>query len=337
MEEKKNITYKGFDENLCCRGFQYEIGKEYEQTGDIKICQNGFHACKNPLDVLQYYVVDGQNRFCEVEQSGIIDSKFGIDTNQASSKIKIKKEIGLDGLCKAAIKWLEEKTILGSTVKKTNGKNITDDCSDHPHIYINKSLARINVSGFSAKIFSSGDLSLMFLSGHEAEIASSGELAEIVFCGVRTKVVSSGIRAHISSEGIYSFVGSIGDDAIINSTGGCAKIYSYGNFAKINVSGQYTTVVSEGNNACINSNGMNNKICSSGKNAIICCTGAHSVVKAKIGSWITFVECVYCSEKQTYFPVCSKTVCVDGEHIKEDTWYTLVNGEFYGVNSVLIM
>ena len=68
MEEKKIIAYKGFDENLRCRGYQFEVGKEYEQEGEIVCCENGFHACTNPFDVLNQYDANGKNRFCLVEQ-----------------------------------------------------------------------------------------------------------------------------------------------------------------------------------------------------------------------------------------------------------------------------
>ena len=63
-EEKRIISYKGFDENLCCRGFQYEIGKEYAHEGEVECCRSGFHACTNPFDVLDYYDANGKNRFC---------------------------------------------------------------------------------------------------------------------------------------------------------------------------------------------------------------------------------------------------------------------------------
>ena len=99
-------AYKGFDKDLRCRGFQYEIGKEYEEDG-AKACEKGFHACEVPLDVFSYYPPAG-SRYCEVEQEGEI-SKGGDDSKVASSKIKIGAEIGIAGLVKAQIEWVRER------------------------------------------------------------------------------------------------------------------------------------------------------------------------------------------------------------------------------------
>ena len=84
--EQKLKTYKAFDKDLSCRWFKYEVGKEYEETGDIKACEKGFHACPYPLDVFGYYVPAG-SRFCEVEQSGKIDDSES--DKVCSSKIRI--------------------------------------------------------------------------------------------------------------------------------------------------------------------------------------------------------------------------------------------------------
>ena len=212
MEENKIIAYKGFDENLCCRGFQYEIGKEYVHEGEIECCESGFHACTNPFDVLDYYPVERRNRFCVVEQSGMIKTGNG-DSKQASSMIKIKAEIGMAGLFKDGVEWIKEKTNPLPIIAETKDKN------DNP-------------SGDSAKIGSSGD---------SAKIESTGE---------------------------YS---------------------------------------------------------------VICCAGINSRAKAKKGSWITLSEWKYSKEKKRNIPVCVKTEYVDGERIKEDTWYRLVDGEFQEV------
>ena len=272
MEENKIIAYKGFDENLSCRGFQYEIGKEYVHEGEIECCENGFHACTNPFDVLDYYEADGKNRYCEVEQSGTIKTGND-DTKQASSKIKITAEIGMAGLFKAGVEWIKEKTNPVPIIAETKDEN------DNP-------------SGDYAKIGSSCDY---------AQIGSSGDYAKI------------------GSSGYYAKIGSSGDYAKIGSSGNSAKIGSSGYYAKIGSSGNYAKIGSSGDSA---------KIESTGEYSVICCAGNNSMAKAKKGSWITLSEWKYSKEKKRNIPVCVKTEYVDGERIKEDTWYRLVYGEF---------
>lgn len=69
MSENVITSYKGFDKNMQCRGFQYEVGKEYEMDGEIKCCERGFHACESPMEVWDYYDML-TSRFAKVEQSG---------------------------------------------------------------------------------------------------------------------------------------------------------------------------------------------------------------------------------------------------------------------------
>ena len=299
MEENKIIAYKGFDENLCCRGFQYEIGKEYVHEGEIECCESGFHACTNPFDVLDYYEADGKNRYCEVEQSGSIKTGNG-DSKQASSKIKIKAEIGMAGLFKAGVEGIKEKTNPVPIIAETKDKN------DNP-------------SGDYAKIGSSGDYAKIGSSGNSAQIGSSGDSA---------KIGSSGNSAKIGSSGGYAKIGSSGDYAQIGSSGYSAKIGSSGDSAKIGSSGSSAKIGSSGDSAQIGSSGNSAKIESTGEYSVICCAGNNSMAKAKKGSWITLSEWKYSKEKKRNIPVCVKTEYVDGERIKEDTWYRLVYGEF---------
>ena len=97
-------SYKGFDKDLKCRGFQFEVGKEYEESG-VKVCEHGFHACESPLNVFSYYP-PATSRYCEVEQSGELKSK---EDKTASSKIKIQAEIGIPGLVKAHIEYVKSR------------------------------------------------------------------------------------------------------------------------------------------------------------------------------------------------------------------------------------
>ena len=308
MEENKIKAYKGFDENLCCRGFQYEIGKEYVHEDEIECCRNGFHACTNPFDVLDYYKADGKNRFCEVEQSGTIKSD-NQDTKQASSKIKIKAEIGLAGLFKAGVEWIKETTNPDTILKA-----IKDKWSVESGNY-----AQIGSSGDGAKIGSSGD---------DAQIGSSGDDAQIGSSGYGAQIGSSGNGAKIGSSGYDAKIGSSGNCAQIGSSGNCAQIGSSGDGAQIGSSGNCAQIGSSGNYAQIGSSGYGAKIESTGEYSVICCAGKNSTAKAKKGSWITLSEWKFSDERKRNIPVCVKTEYVDGERIKEDTWYRLVDGEF---------
>ncbi|MBF8382357.1 hypothetical protein [Acinetobacter baumannii] len=97
-------SYKGFDKNLQCRGFQYEIGKTFEHKGKVKACGSGFHACEYPLDVFGYYAPGELNRFAVVEQSGEL-SRDSDDTKVASKSITIKAEVDIPFLVKAAVEY----------------------------------------------------------------------------------------------------------------------------------------------------------------------------------------------------------------------------------------
>ena len=237
MSEKVIKSYKAFDKNMQCRGFQYEVGKEYEMDGEIKCCDRGFHACKSPMEVLDHYDMLS-SRFAEVEQSGKIDEE-GNSTKVCSSRIKIKAELKLADIINVGVEWL--KDITSPTKLKTD---ISKNCNSGDY-------AQIGSSGYSAKIGSSGDY---------AKIGSSGDSAKI---------------------------GSSGDSAQIDSTG---------------------------------------------TDSVIMCAGYKSKAKAKIGSWITLAEWVYCEEKGRQVPVCVKTEYVDGENIKADTYYQLIGGVFTEVN-----
>ena len=168
-------------------------------------------------------------------------------------------------------------------------------------------------------------------SGDFAQIGSSGDFVKIGSSGDSAKIGSSGDFVKIGSSGDFAKIGSSGNSAKIGSSGYSAQIGSSGDYVKIGSSGDFAKIGSSGNSAKIGSSGNFAKIGSSGKDCVICCAGHNSVVKAKKGSWITLAEWEYSKEKERYIPKCVKTEFVDGERIKEDTLYKLIDGEFVEV------
>jgi len=115
--------FKGFDKDLKCKDYQYEVGKEFEEEGKIEACSNGFHFCENPLDVLGYYPPydeKGSNRYCIVKGSGNID-RDGDDTKVACSKLYISAEIGLKGIIEAGVKFILDKVNWKDNKKSNTG------------------------------------------------------------------------------------------------------------------------------------------------------------------------------------------------------------------------
>ena len=147
----------------------------------------------------------------------------------------------------------------------------------------------------------------------------------------KTKFGSSGNYAQIGSSGDYAQIGSSGNSAQIGSSGDSAQIGSSGDSAQIGSSGNSAKIGSSGDSAKIGSSGNSAQINSTGEEAVIMCAGSRSKAKGKKGSWITLAEWVKDEEKGRYVPICVKTERVDGEKIKEDTYYMLKNGEFVEV------
>ena len=330
-EHNKIIAYKSFNKDLKCRDFQYEVGKEYQMDGEIKCCKRGFHACESPLEVWDHYDMIN-SRFAEVEQSGTIDREK-YSTKICSSHIKIKAELKLTDIINLGVEWLKDIT----SPSKIRINRANDNGGDYAKIgssgysaQIGSSgySAQIGSSGYSAQIGSSGYSAKIGSSGDSAKIGSSGDSAQIGSSGDSAKIGSSGDSAQIGSSGDSAKIGSSGDSAQIGSSGDSAQIGSSGDSAQIGSSGYSAQIGSSGDSAKIGSSGDSAKIDSTGEDSVIMCAGYESKAKAKIGSWITLSEWKYDNTKRRYVPVCVKTEFIDGERIKPDTWYQLINGEF---------
>ena len=164
MNEKVITSYKAFDKNMQCRNFQYEVGKEYEMDGEIKCCNRGFHACKSPMEVWDYYDMLN-SRYAEVEQSGKIEEE-GNSTKVCSSHIKIKAELKLADIIKVGVEYLKDIT----SPSKVKADGALNDNGDR-----------------KKQIGSSGDSALIGSSGDYAKIDSTGEDSVIMCAGNSSK------------------------------------------------------------------------------------------------------------------------------------------------------
>ena len=208
MSEKVITSYKAFDKNMQCRGFQYEVGKEYEMNGEIKCCNRGFHACKSPLEIWDYYDMLN-SRFAEVEQSGKIEEEEN-STKVCSSRIKIKAELKLADIINIGVEWLKDIT----SPSKVKADGVLNDNGDR-----------------RKQIGSSGDYAQIGSSGDSAQIGSSGDSAKIGSSGYSAQIGSSGDSAQIGSSGDYAQIDSTGEDSVImcagNSSRAKAKVGSW--------------------------------------------------------------------------------------------------------------
>ena len=290
--------YKAFNRGMICKGKQYEENTTYEENGN-EICEAGvMHFCENPFDVLNYYpLIDENGDISDFAQVEAIGGIYKREDKSATNKLHIGAKLGLKGFIKACVDF---------TIEKTRIEPAKDNETDS--------------GGNSAQIGS---------SGNSAQIGSSGNYAKIGSSGNSAKIGSSGDCAKIGSSGNSAQIGSSGNSAQIGSSGNSAKIGSSGNYAKIGSSGNYAQIGSSGNSA---------KITSEGNNSVVMAAGYNSIVKAKIGSWITLAEWIRTdkandSGNYIWIPKCVKTEYVDGERIKEDIFYKLVDGEFKEVES----
>ena len=284
MEEKVYmIGYKAFKPGLVCdpdgNRFQYAENTVFEMEESPVVCKIGFHFCKYPMDVLDYYPLinsDGtMNEFAQVE--ALDDCVTDDDTKYSTKKIRIGAKFGLKELVHAAVTF-------DYTSNKRKDVEVLAKELDYAQMASSGDYAQMAASGYSAQMASSGYSAKMASSGDSAQMASSGDYAQMAASGDYAKMASSGYYAQMASSG-YS-----------------AKMASSGDYAQMS---------------------------SSGENAVVMCAGNDSKAKAKKGSWITLSEWDYVNDK--YTPVFVKTERVDGERIKEDTWYKLRGGEFVEV------
>jgi hypothetical protein len=313
MDNEKVIhAYKGFDKDLKCRGFQYEVGKDYEQEGKIKCCENGFHACEFPLDVFEYYAPGENGRYCTVTQSGVTDKEEG-DSKVASSKIHIETEIGLDGIIKAGVKFILDK-VNWKNQKESN----TGDYS-----------AATNTGDYSAAT-NTGYHSAATNTGYQSAATNTGDRSAATNTGYYSAATNTGDQSAATNTGYYSAATNTGYQSAATNTGNRSAATNTGYQSAATNTGYYSAATNTGNQSAATNTGYYSAAKVSGKESVAIVTGKDSKAAGSLGDWIVLTERGVWNG-DTYPIKEVKAFKVDGERIKADTFYKLVNGEPFEV------
>ena len=299
-------TYKGFDKDLKCRGFQYEIGKEYE-TEKAKACECGFHACVNPFDVFNYYA-PSDSRFCEVEQSGDIDT-HGDDSKIASTKIKVCAEIGLSGIIKAGVKFILDRVNHEDSPTNTGNQSAATNTSYRS--------AATN-TGYRSVATNTGDQSVATNTGYRSVTTNTGDQSAATNTSYRSAATNTGDQSVATNTGYQSVATNTGNRSVATNTGYQSAATNTGNRSVATNTGYQSVATNTGyQSAAIVGN----------EGSVAVAVGYESKAKAGIGSAIVVVE--RGEWNGCTFPLIGiKSAIVDGKTIKADTFYTLKNGEF---------
>ena len=183
-------AYKGFDKDLKCRGFQYEVGKEYEEA-NAALCKKGFHACENPLDTFRYYRPT-DSRYCEVDVDDN-GERNSTDSKVCGKHIKISAEIGLKGVINAGVRF------------------VFDKC---------ESATEENASGWSGNAAASGGRGNAAASGWSGNAAASGERGNAAASGERGTAVVTGFAGRATALGEQCLAVAWGEDSLARGTVG---------------------------------------------------------------------------------------------------------------------
>ena len=288
--------YKGFDKDMTCRGFQYEEGKEYE-TDKAEVCEKGFHACEYPLDCFSYYR-PAESVYHEVEQSGEISKREDEDTKLASTKVKIGAKLSIAGIVQAAIEYTS------SRAKKESDSDSRKGAS--------------SATGDYGASSATGDCGASSATGNCGASSATGD------CGASS---ATGDYGASSATGNYGASSATGDYGASSATG-----YKGASSA----TGDYGASSATGNCGASSATGYKGASSAEDKDSIAVAWGYHGKAKGVLGSYLVLAD--WEGDESNYWTQelwslkGAKMVRVDGKNIKENTFYTMVNGEIVEVS-----
>ncbi|MBG4090119.1 hypothetical protein I5F26_29815 [Pseudomonas aeruginosa] len=188
--EEVVTAYKGFKQDLTCRGYQFEIGGTYKHEGEVEACASGFHSCEYPLDVFGYYA-PSESRFAIVKASGHL-SRHNDDSKIASATLVVEAEISMPTMISRAIDWVMskvdksvEQTVVGETASNTGYQSAASNTGYQS--------AASNTGDYSAAS-NTGDYSAASNTGNSSAASNTGDHSAAEVSGKESVAASLGIE-----------------------------------------------------------------------------------------------------------------------------------------------
>ncbi|EEK2367133.1 TPA_asm: hypothetical protein G3990_000668 [Salmonella enterica subsp. enterica serovar Senftenberg] len=224
---KEIVTFKGFNKDLKCRGFQFAIGETFHHDGKVEACGSGFHACECPFDVFSYYP-PAESRYAETISFGITDSEEGGDTKIASSSITIKDELTLPQFIQRGIEWiwskidksLEQQIMCGnrSAATNTGNRSAATNTGDQS--------AATN-TGYQSAATNTGDWSAATNTGNRSAATNTGDRSAATNTGDQSAATNTGDRSAAEVSGSQSVAASLGIEGKARASEGGAIVLCY--------------------------------------------------------------------------------------------------------------
>ncbi|EDU2830290.1 hypothetical protein CHU73_004632 [Salmonella enterica subsp. enterica serovar Braenderup] len=277
---KEIVTFKGFNKDLKCRDFQFEIGKTFHHDGKVEACGSGFHACECPFDVFSYYS-PADSRFAETISFGITDREEDGDTKIASASITIKAELTLPQFIQRGIEWiwskidksLEQQIMCGSWSAATNTGNRsaatnTGDWSAATNT--GDQSAATNTGDWSAAT-NTGDWSAATNTGNRSAATNTGNWSAATNTGNRSAATNTGDQSAATNTGDWSAATNTGDQSAATNTGDWSAATNTGNWSAATNTGNWSAAEVSGSQSVAAAFGIEGKARASEGGAIVLC------------------------------------------------------------------
>ncbi|EGS6714914.1 hypothetical protein I9G44_003178 [Salmonella enterica] len=225
---KEIVTFKGFNKDLKCRDFQFEIGKTFHHDGKVEACGSGFHACECPFDVFSYYS-PADSRFAETISFGITDREEDGDTKIASASITIKAELTLPQFIQRGIEWIWSKIdkSLEQQIMCGNWSAVTNTGNWSAATNTGNWSAATNTGNWSAAT-NTGDWSAATNTGNWSAATNTGNRSAATNTGNRSAATNTGNRSAATNTGNWSAATNTGDWSAAEVSGSQSVAAAFG-------------------------------------------------------------------------------------------------------------